>query len=88
MFKKLNEKVDYLVIRLGMKKEAMEAGILNGNKDELHEMFGIGTTIAIAAVVFLIFLAAMKIFAPEAIGLVTKEFTEIIESGFKFTPEP
>ena len=83
MLKNIKEKSGFMAIRLAMKKEDVKNGFLNGNKDELHEMFGIGTTIAVAAMVFLLFYAAMQTFAPVALKQVTDYFTKILTDNLK-----
>lgn len=89
MLQKLNEKASLMAIKLHLKKEEVKNGLLNGNKDELHEMMGIGTTIAIAAGVFIIMFALMKVFAPEVMDMVTDYFKKILGDAFggSFTPD-
>lgn len=88
MLQKLNDKASLMAIRLHLKKEDVKNGLLNGNKDELHEMMGIGTTIAIAAGIFIIMFATMQAFAPEVLEQVKTYFRQILGDAFdgSFTP--
>lgn len=88
MLEKFNAKANMVAIKLHMKKEEVKNGLLNGNKDELHEMMGIGTTIAVAAMVFGVIYLALQTFAPGFMTTVETYFKSVIEGAFKPTPKP
>lgn len=88
MLNKLNQKANMVAIKLHLKKEEVKNQLLHGNKDELHEMMGIGTTIAVAAMVFGVIYVALQVFAPTFMDTVKDYFNAVISDAFKPTPKP
>lgn len=88
MLQKLNQKANMVAIKLHLKKEEVKNQLLHGNKDELHEMMGIGTTIAVAAMVFGILYGALKLFAPTFMTTVEEYFMNVIKDAFTPNVKP